>query len=267
MATSFGATVTLCSPFGGETGDLARLLAEREGFAVHAIETSGWTGAYVHDRRGGERTELLEVAPQPLSRHEVDDLYSVVLATALGCGTCVITGTHQYRVLDDDLFRRLAADLRSNDVAVVADLSGEPLNALLVGNPFTVKISHEELIRDGWATGEARSELIDGVDRLHEAGAERVVLSRAGDPAIASIDGIRYEVRPPKMEVVDHRGAGDAMTAALAVAASRGLDPVAALKLAGAAGAATVTRHGLATGTSDAVMALAERVEVVDLQR
>jgi 1-phosphofructokinase len=267
MATSFGADVTLCSPFGGETGDLAQLLAEREGFTVHAIDTAGWTGAYVHDRRNGERLELLEVAPQPLSRHEVDDLYSVVLAAALGCGTCIITGTHMHRVFDHDLFRRLAADLRSNDVAVVADLSGEPLKALLAGNPFTVKISHEELVRDGWADGEATEQLLTGVDRLHEAGAERVVLSRAGEPAIASIDGVRYEVISPTMEVVDARGAGDAMTAALGVAAAQGLDPESGLRLAGAAGAATVTRHGLATGTTDAVMAIAERVEVRRLER
>jgi 1-phosphofructokinase len=192
----------------------------------------------------------------------VDDLYSVVLATALGCGTCIITGTHQHRMLDHDLFRRLAADLRSNGVAVVADLSGEPLKLLLEGKPFTVKISHEELVRDGWAEGEDLAQLVAGVDRLHEAGAERVVLSRAGEPAIASIDGVRYEVISPTMEVVDARGAGDAMTAALGVAAARGLEPEAALRLAGAAGAATVTRHGLATGTADAVMAIAERVEV-----
>ena len=262
MATSFGAQVTLCSPFGGETGHLAQLLAEREGFEVRAIDSAGWTGAYVHDRRNGERIELLDIAPQPLSRHEVDDLYSIVLAAALGCGTCVITGTHQHRVLDNDLFRRLATDLRSNDVAVVADLSGEPLRALLGGNPFTVKISHEELIADGWADGDEIEQLIEGLERLHEAGAERVVVSRADQPAIASIDGIKYEVLSPAMEVVDHRGAGDAMTAALAVAAARGLDPVDALRLAGAAGAATVTRHGLATGTTDAVMAIADRVEV-----
>jgi 1-phosphofructokinase len=265
MATSFGAAVTLCAPFGGETGDLARLLAEREGFDVRAIDAAGWTGAYVHDRREGERVELLEVAPQPLSRHEVDDLYSVVLAAALSCGTCIITGTHLYHVFDDDLFRRLACDLRSGDVEVIADLSGEPLRALLVGNPFTVKISHEELVSDGWADSDSTKGLLAGVDRLHEAGAERVVLSRAGDPAIASIDGVRYEVRSPTMEVVDHRGAGDAMTAALGVAAASGLDPMSALRLAGAAGAATVTRHGLATGTSDAVMALAERVEITEL--
>ncbi|MGD9996767.1 MAG: PfkB family carbohydrate kinase [Ilumatobacteraceae bacterium] len=267
MAHSFGATVTLCAPFGGETGQLARLLAEREGFHVEAIDTAGWTGAYVHDRRGGERVELLEVAPQPLSRHEVDDLYSVVLANALRCGTCIICGTHEHRVFDPDLFRRLAADLHSNDVAVVADLSGEPLRALLEGKPFTVKISHEELIADGWAKGDSTKQLLAGVDKIHAAGAERVVLSRAGEPAIASIDGTRYEVRSPTMEVVDARGAGDSMTAALGVAAARRLDVVDALRLAGAAGAATVTRHGLATGKTDAVMAIAERVEVVELAR
>jgi 1-phosphofructokinase len=92
-------------------------------------------------------------------------------------------------------------------------------------------------------------------------------LSRAGEPAIASIDGVLYEVRPPTMEVVDARGAGDSMTAALGVAAAQRLDVVDALRLAGAAGAATVTRHGLATGKPDAVMAIAERVEVVELAR
>ena len=267
MAATFGAHVIVCAPFGGETGDLARLLAEREGFEVRAVEAAGWTGAYVHDRREGERTELLDVAPQPLSRHELDDLYSTVLAASLSSGACIATGTHLYDVFDDDVYRRLAADLRSNDVPLVADLSGEPLRTLLAGGPHTVKISHDELVRDGWATSDDLDALLVGIDALHAAGAERVVLSRAGDPAIASIDGMRLEVHAPSMEVVDHRGAGDSMTAALGVAAARGLDPEQALRLAGAAGAATVTRHGLATGTTDAVMALAERVEVRPLGR
>lgn len=262
MAATFGAHVIVCAPFGGETGELARLLAEREGFEVRSVDAAGWTGAYVHDRRNGERVELLDVAPGALTRHELDDLYSAVLAASLSSGACIATGTHLYDVFDDDLYRRLAADLRANEVPLVADLSGDALRQLLAGGPHTVKISHEELLRDGWATDDHRSSLLAGVDELHRAGAERVVLSCAGDPAIASVDGRRYEVHAPTMEVVDARGAGDSMTAALGVAAARGLELEAALRLAGAAGAATVTRHGLATGTTDAVMALAERVEV-----
>ena len=95
---------------------------------------------------------------------------------------------------------------------------------------------------------------------------QRAEESRAGDPAIASIDGVRYEVRSPSMEVVDPRGAGDAMTAALGVAAAAKLEVADALRLAGAAGAATVTRHGLATGKNAAVVAIAQRVEVTRLE-
>jgi 1-phosphofructokinase len=64
------------------------------------------------------------------------------------------------------------------------------------------------------------------------------------------------------MEAVDHRGAGDSMTAALAVAAARGLDPESGLRLAAAAGALNVTRHGLGSGRADAIGQLTANVEV-----
>jgi len=55
------------------------------------------------------------------------------------------------------------------------------------------------------------------------------------------------------------------MTAGLAVALARGLGIDDALRLATAAGALNVTRHGLATGHADAIEQLATRVEVNDL--
>jgi 1-phosphofructokinase len=67
------------------------------------------------------------------------------------------------------------------------------------------------------------------------------------------------------MEVVDHRGAGDSMTAALAVATARDLDATETLRLAAAAGAVNVTRHGLGSGRADAIAQLAENVVVTEL--
>ena len=52
------------------------------------------------------------------------------------------------------------------------------------------------------------------------------------------------------------------MTAALAVATARRLDPAETLRLAAAAGAVNVTRHGLGSGRADAIAQLAEHVEV-----
>jgi 1-phosphofructokinase len=102
---------------------------------------------------------------------------------------------------------------------------------------------------------------------LQEAGAGAVVVSRAGEPAIASFEDRVVEVRAPRFEVVEPRGAGDSMTAGLAVALCRGMPFEGALRLATAAGALNVTRHGLATGDADAIEQLAERVEISDLAR
>ena len=89
--------------------------------------------------------------------------------------------------------------------------------------------------------------------RLLDAGARQVVVSCAEAPALAVMGGSWYEVVSPRMEVIDHRGAGDSMTAALAVALGRGLEGVDALALAAGAGALNVTRHGLGSGDADTI--------------
>jgi 1-phosphofructokinase len=52
-----------------------------------------------------------------------------------------------------------------------------------------------------------------------------------------------HDIRPPRLEVADPRGAGDSMAAALAVGLSRGPSWEATLRLAAAASAVNLTRH------------------------
>lgn len=113
-----------------------------------------------------------------------------------------------------DVYRRLAGDLRSNDVTVVADLSGDQLAAALDGGIDLLKVSHRELCESGWSTGEDRAALLDGMRRVLDAGARELVVSRAEEPALAFVGGCWCEVINPPMEAIDHRGAGDSMTAA-----------------------------------------------------
>ena len=47
------------------------------------------------------------------------------------------------------MYRRLATDIRGNDGTVVADLSGSRLDAALTGGVDVLKVSEEELERDG----------------------------------------------------------------------------------------------------------------------
>jgi 1-phosphofructokinase len=265
MMGSLGASVTICAALGGEGGFVLRPLIEREGLGLRAIEVETANGAYVHARRSGDRKIIVEINAPRLTRHDLDALYGATLVAAIDAGTCVLTGTVP-PVVPPDTFRRLASDLGNNGVQVVADLSGESLAAAVEGRVDLVKVSHEELIRDGYAASERVDDLLAGIERLRALGARDVVVSRAHDPALASFDGCLLEAAFPTVEVLDPRGAGDSMTAALTVARARRLDPEASLRLAVAAGTLNVTRHGLATGQQEDIERLAAEVVVRELE-
>jgi 1-phosphofructokinase len=262
MVRTLGMRPQLCAVFGGETGQVGRFLAELEELDVRSIRTEAWNGGYVHDRRGGDRVELVDVPPSPLSRHELDELYSITMAAALSAGTCILAGSHVKEVIPDDVYGRLANDLRSAGVDVIADLSGGSLRAVLEGGPSLVKVSDEELERDGWADSNEQDDVLRGIERLQAAGAGGVVVSRGAQTTLASIHGLLFEVGAPAVVVVDGRGGGDSMTAALGVASARAMPTIDGLRLAAASGAATVVRRGLATGARDVIEAMAPLVDV-----
>jgi 1-phosphofructokinase len=262
MVNRLGARALLCAPLGGETGAVLRTLVEREGVALEAVPVRGWNGGHVQDRRGGERRPLARVPSPSLGRHEVDDLYDAALVAGLAAGVAVLTGPAHDRVLPAHVYRRLPRDLGGNGVAVVADLSGGALRAVEGGVRY-LKVSHAELIEAGYCAGEGPGELAAGARRLREgSGAENVVVSRAHHPALALLGERLVEVAGPGFDALDHRGAGDSMTAGLAVGCARRLEPEATLRLAAAAGALNVTRHGLGSGRRRSVELIAGRVEV-----
>lgn len=266
MLVALGVRTQLCAPLGGEVGGVLRTLMAAEGVDVRAVTGTRGNGAYVHDRRGGDRESMADMPPSPLSRHEVDELFSTTLAAALEADVTVLGGPSAPDVVPADMYRRIAADLRAVGGPVVADLSGDTLTAALEGGVTVLKVSHDDLVADGRARDGSVASVTDAIRRLAEEGAEHVVVSRAGDPTIGLVDGELLEVEAPTMQPVDHRGAGDSMTAGLAMAVSQGQSMARALRLAAAAGASNVTRRGLATGQRDVIERLAEHVVVRPLQ-
>lgn len=265
MAYSLGARVHLCAGFGGETGQVLPTLAAAEGVQVHQVGTAHPNSVHVYDRRGGERTLLAEVPPWPLDRHELDDLYGTVLARALESQVCVLAGTDPATLVDPSIYSRLVEDLAANGTPVVADLSGPQLEAVLPGRPAVLKISHEELVDSGRAESGEVPDLVRGMCSLVHDGARTVVCSRAAEPTLVLAGEQLLELTPPPLQVVEHRGAGDSMTAGLAVGTARALPLPDVLRLAAAAGALNTTRRGFATGRGDEVTALTERVRLREL--
>jgi 1-phosphofructokinase len=262
MIQALGATPLPCAAVGGEAGHALSALVAADGLDAWLVDMSHGNAVHVDDRRSGRIERLGETEIPSLDRHEVDELYSAIVGASMRAGVCVLAGTQLAPMFDNDTFRRLVADLRKNDVIVVADLSGEPLGAALSSGVDVVKVSHEELINDGWADGDSVAAIVRGIDGLVKAGARSVVVSRRDRSTIAGVDGEYFEVRSPSLEVLDGRGGGDSMTAALAVGAAQDLDFEASLRLAAAAGALNVSRHGLGTGRRDAIEEIAARVEI-----
>lgn len=258
MILNLGQKATLCGPFGGETGLTTRFLAESEGVATLPIEAAGWNGAYVHDRRSGKREELARIDSPALNRHEADDFYTAVFTAGLACGHVVLTGIPRDDMLPPDMHRRLARDLDANGVAVVADVSGAVLRSLEGGLQY-LKVSHQEMIDAGLATDAGTDALLRGIETLQGV-ARNIVISRAEDGALAWLEGRVVEARAPTLSAHDHTGAGDSMTAALAVAHATGLAPEHALRLSVAAGAINVMRRGRGTGGAARILEMAEHV-------
>jgi 1-phosphofructokinase len=261
MVASLGVPVVLCASFGGEVGQVLKPLITAEGIDVRATSGASRNGAYVHDRRKGMRVDIADVPADPLSRHELDELYGMALAEGLRAEVCVLSGPTGPGVVPPETYRRLASDLGRNGSRVLADLSGDYLSAVLGGKPRFVKVSHEDL------GGDNRIEsLIESICALRDGGADTVVLTRAERPALALVGDTVYEVVTPRMEAADPRGAGDSLTAGMAATLAQGASTIDAIRSGAAAGALNVTRHGLGTGEPEAVMQLRKRVRLVPVR-
>jgi 1-phosphofructokinase len=264
MISSLGVDVVLCATLGGEPGEVLRHLIPTDGISLEAVPVGGRNGAYVHDRRAGDRDPIAEAPGDPLDRHEQDALYELTLAKGLEHGTALLAGPNADQVIPASLYRRLATDLTANGCRVAADLSGDRLDAVLGGNPFLLKVSHEELLDDGRAASAEPKALVEAVRGLRADGANTVIVSRASEPALALVEDDVVEIRVPPLEPAETRGAGDSMTAGTVAAFVSGEPIRDALRIGAACGALNVVRRGLGTGGPSAVMTLAERVELAD---
>jgi 1-phosphofructokinase len=262
MIASLGVPVILCTALGGEVGRVLMPLISAEGIDVRSVDGGAANGAYVHDRRDGERKEIARVPGRPLTRHEIDELYGLALAEGMRASMSVLGGVADPRVLPPDVYRRLAGDLRRNGGRVAADLAGDYLSAVLDGGLTFLKVAHDELVASGRAAGEDRAELVRGMRGLRSDGAEAVVVSRADQPALAMLGDRLLEVLMPRLEPADPRGAGDSMTAGTVAVLAQGGDLERAVRTGAAAAALNVTRHGLGTATVDAVHKMIEHVEL-----
>jgi 1-phosphofructokinase len=266
MIVRLGAQATLCAPIGGDTGRLLKTLITDENVQLNGVSVASINGSYVHDRRNGQRVEVCQVEGGELDRHESDDFYNATFASALNSQLVVLTGQFPRPVIRSDVYRRLASDLRENGRRVIADLSGADLLEALEGRLDLLCFSHEELVREGFAQGDRLDQLIAGLEKLHQRGAQQIVLHRGAEPSLVWLNGRILQVETPQVTPADHRGGGDTFFAALAVGLLYHAEIEDTIRFAAAAGTLNVTRHGLGTGRFEDIVALSEHVRIQSIQ-
>ncbi|MCH6471777.1 PfkB family carbohydrate kinase [Sinomonas terrae] len=262
MAKLLGSSVEYCALLSGETGRVIGHLLEDEGIHVRSVSGHAASSAYVHDRRAGHRDEIAAAPGDRLSRHELDELHGLVLREGLLAKTAVLSGAPRDDAVPVDMYRRLASDLRSGGCRVIADLSGDRLEAAISGGLELVKVAHNEMMASGRAESDDPDELVRAMRSMAADGAKAVVLTRGAQPALFLDEDNVSEIRVPELQVVDEHGAGDSMTGAIAAALAAGESVETAVILGASAGANNVTRHGLGSGDADSIRRLAALIEV-----
>jgi 1-phosphofructokinase len=260
-----GEPVVLCATVGGEVGDVVTpLVRSQTGIELIAIQQAAPSPVSMYDRRSGSRELIARSEPLSIDRHAVDKLYSLTLAHAIGRSCCVLAGNIDTGMIPTGYYGRLGADLAAVGVSVIADLHGPELAELLDNAPVQlIKVSDEDLRADGVVADDTDRSLLAAVTDLADRVPNDLVVTRGPDrPAVARMGAVWYTISTPRLAAVDWRGAGDAMLGGLAVAQLRGLAGAERLQFGAAAGAASVTRRGLASLDPQLVDALIPRIRV-----
>lgn len=267
MVAELGARPIVCSFAGGETGAvIEHLLAGLPG-ELRVTRTAGASGSYVVDRRGGDRKLVAHQVAPPPSRHELDDLFSATTASAIEADVLVVCNPYPGDALPLEVFADLVSDARGNGTRVLVDLSTPRLDRALDGRPDLVKINDWELAEYVYGPVSEPGQMRAAAERLRDAGAGTVAITRAGDPAYV-LDGDReLELVPPKFDRGAREGCGDSMMGGIAAGLAQGMEMPDALVLGAAAGAANFLRHGLGTGSADVVRDLVRSVRLDERAR
>jgi 1-phosphofructokinase len=262
MAAELGAEPVLCGFIGGETGTALRPLLEQMPIELRLVDTGEASGCYIHDRRGGEREPVAQSASLPPSRHEIDELFSSTVATALDSGVLALCGPYPGEALPLEIYGNLVADVKANGTPVIVDLSPPRLDSALEGGPDLVKINDWELA--GYIEGPVDTEerMRGAARRLLDAGAGSVIITRAEEPAMVLRGEEAWTLISPRFERGSREGCGDSMMGGLAACIAAGLEWEETLRIGAAAGAANFLRHGLGSGSRSVVEDLARRVEL-----
>jgi 6-phosphofructokinase 2 len=233
-------------PLGGPTGEAYRGVAAAAGILGHVVTVAGNTreSFTISETSTGEQYRFVLPGPE-LREPEWRACLSVVGDNLPRGGFLVASGSLPPGV-PVDFYARLARIAVDQDVRLVVDASGPPLEAALAEGVFLIKPSGDELAELVGAPGElGEDEQVQALCAIVGDGhAEYVALSLGAKGALLAGAAGVLRLPTPRVEVASTVGAGDAFLAGLVLRLAEGEPIESAFRTAVAAGSATAMMPG-----------------------
>ena len=254
---------------GGRTG--TRIIEELTSEAILndfvRIAAESRTSTAVVDPTSGTYTEINEWGPE-VTHTELETLMEKLHYLVRGADFVVIAGSLPRKV-PTSFYGDAIRDLTRRDVRVVLDSEGEPLRLGVEAGPFLVSPNQREAEQLVGQELEDDGDFLMALDAIAEMGARNVLIT-FDNGCFALLRFGRKTVRlrafAPHVEPVSGVGSGDVLLAQFLTAVGDDRTPQDTVRLAVAAGAASVREIG--AGRFDPALAATFRdaVELVELQ-
>ena len=255
---------------GGRTG--TRIVEELTAEAILndfvRIAAESRTSTAVVDPTSGAYTEINEWGPE-VTAAELQTLSEKLHYLSRGADFVVLSGSLPRKV-PTSFYADTARELGRRDVRVVLDSEGEPLQVGVEAGPFLVSPNQREAEQLVGQELEDDDDFLMALDAIAEMGARNVLITlETGCFALLRFGKKTRRVRAlaPYVEPVSGVGSGDVLLAQFLASVVDERAPDETLRLAVAAGAASVREVGAGRFDPQVAAAILSNVELAELQR
>jgi 1-phosphofructokinase family hexose kinase len=254
---------------GGRTG--TRIVEELTSEAILndfvRIAGESRTSTAVVDPTAGTYTEINEWGPE-VTATELETLMEKLHYLAQGADFVVLAGSLPRKV-PTSWYADAVRELARREVRVVLDSEGEPLRIGVEGAPFLVSPNQREAEQLVGQELEADDDFLMALDAIAEMGARNVLITlENGCFALLRFGKKTRRIRAfaPRVEPASAVGSGDVLVAQFLAAVVHERPPDEALRLAVAAGTASVLELGAGRFDPQLAATFAADVELSELQ-
>lgn len=209
-----------------------------------------------------KKTETLINGEGPeISSSEVEKFKNLFLKIVPKCKVICLCGSLPHGV-PKHIYADLITLANEKKVPVILDTSNDALKEGIIAKPFMVKPTTKEVEE---VLPEQNIKSVDGIIKAAkfflDKGAESAVITRGREGAIVCSEEDLWTIIPPKVEVINSVGSGDAFVGGCAVAIAKGQSILDAVKLGTAAGAANAEKLTAGDITYERVQELLNEIE------